>query len=77
MKSNKSFALPAVLRTITSATGDENHGMWSLQFGELPTFRSVVGKLVVGAQLCLERSQIAYHLLSKLKIAPKSRLTHT
>jgi len=45
---NKQFGLPAVLGAETSAAEDENHGMLSLQFGEPPVFREVVGKLVVG-----------------------------
>jgi hypothetical protein len=45
---NKPFSLPAVLGAVTSATEDENHGMLSLQFGELPAFRGVVRKLVIG-----------------------------
>jgi hypothetical protein len=48
MEFNKSFSLPAVLRAETSAAEDEHHWMWSLQFGEFPAFRGVVGKLVVG-----------------------------
>ena len=40
--------LPAVLRAETSATKDENHWILSLQFGELPAFRGVIGKLIVG-----------------------------
>jgi hypothetical protein len=48
MKLNKSLRLPAVLGTETSAAEDENHGMLSLQFGELPAFRGVIGKLIVG-----------------------------
>ncbi len=48
MKFNKPFSLPAVLGAETSAAEDENHWMLSLQFGELPAFRGVVGKLIVG-----------------------------
>jgi hypothetical protein len=48
MEFNKPFSLPAVLGAETSAAEDENHWMWSLQFGELPAFRGVVGKLIVG-----------------------------
>ena len=48
MELNKPFSLPAVLGAETSAAEDENHGMLSLQFGELPAFRGVVGKLIVG-----------------------------
>src|SRR5215469_8608077 len=44
---NKPFRLPAVLRAVTSAAQDENHWMLFLQFGELPAFRGVVGKLIV------------------------------
>jgi hypothetical protein len=47
MELNKSFSLPAVLGAETSATEDENHGMLSLQFGELRPFRGMVGKLIV------------------------------
>ena len=48
MEFNKPFSLPAVLGAETSAAEDENHWMLSLQFGELPAFRGVVGKLIVG-----------------------------
>jgi hypothetical protein len=48
MELNKQFSLPAVLGAETSAAEDENHGMWALQFRELPAFRGVVGKLIVG-----------------------------
>ena len=48
MELNKSFMLPAVLRAETSAAEDEDHRMLSLQFGELPAFRRMIGKLVVG-----------------------------
>jgi hypothetical protein len=48
MEFNKTFRLSAVLGAETSAAEDENHGMLSLQFGELPAFRGVVGKLIVG-----------------------------
>jgi hypothetical protein len=48
MELNKPFSLPAVLGAETSAAEDENHGMLSLQIGELPALRCVVGKLVVG-----------------------------
>jgi hypothetical protein len=44
----KPFSLPAILGAETSAAEDENHWMLSLQFGELPAFRGVVGKLIVG-----------------------------
>jgi hypothetical protein len=45
---NKQFRLPAVLGAETSAAEDENHGMLCLQFGELPAFRGVIGKFIVG-----------------------------
>jgi len=48
MQCNQPFGLPAVLGAETSAAENENHGMLSLQFGELPAFRGVVGKLIVG-----------------------------
>src|SRR5712671_7898336 len=48
MECNKPFSLPAVLGAETSAAEDEDHWMLSLQFGELPAFRGVVGKLIVG-----------------------------
>jgi hypothetical protein len=47
MEFNKSFSLPAVFGAETSTAEDENHWMLCLQLGELPTFRGVVGKLVV------------------------------
>src|ERR1700730_15164461 len=48
MELHEPFGLAAVLRAETSAAEDENHGMRSLQFGELAAFRGVVGKLVIG-----------------------------
>src|SRR5260370_26710133 len=48
MEFNKPFSLAAVLGAEPSAAEDENHWMLSLQFGELPPFRGVVGKLIVG-----------------------------
>src|SRR5215471_1923447 len=48
MQCNKPLSLPTVLGAETSATEDDDHWMLSLQFGELTTFRAVVGKLVVG-----------------------------
>src|SRR5258708_29961682 len=48
MEFDEPFGLAAVLGAETSAAQDENHGMWSLQFGELAAFRGVVGKLIVG-----------------------------
>jgi hypothetical protein len=47
MELNEPFGLPAVLGAETSAAEDENHRMLSLQLGELPAFRGVVGELVV------------------------------
>jgi hypothetical protein len=48
MEFNQAFSLPAVLGTETSAAEDENHGILSLQFGELPAFCGMVGKFIVG-----------------------------
>ena len=47
MELNKKFRLPAISGTETSAAEDENHGMLSLQFGKLSTFRSVVRELII------------------------------
>src|SRR5437667_8458295 len=38
----------AVLGSVTSAAEDEDHGVLSLQFGELSVFGGVVGQLIVG-----------------------------
>ena len=43
----------------TSTAEDENHGMLSLQFGELPAFCDVIGELIVGEDSPLERCQTA------------------
>jgi hypothetical protein len=43
MEFNKAFSLLAVLGAVTTAAEDKNHGMWSLQFRELPAFRGMVG----------------------------------
>jgi hypothetical protein len=48
MELNEPLSLPAVLGTETSAAEYENHRMLSLEFGELPALRAMVGKLVVG-----------------------------
>ncbi len=49
MELHKAFRLPAVLRAEPSAAAeDEDHRMLSLQFGELPALRGMVGKLIVG-----------------------------
>src|ERR1700738_3654619 len=48
MEFKKQLGLPAVLRAETAAAEDEHHGMLALQLGELPVFRRVVGKFVVG-----------------------------
>ena len=48
MKLDQPFGLPAVLGAITATAKYQNHWMLPLQFGELPTFRGMVGKLIVG-----------------------------
>jgi len=48
MEFNKPFGLRAVLGAETSAAEDLNHWTLSSQFQELPAFRGVVGKLIVG-----------------------------
>jgi hypothetical protein len=48
MELNKSFMLPSILGAVTPSAEDEDHWILSLQFGELPTFRGVVGELIVG-----------------------------
>ena len=48
MELDQPLNLPTVLGSVTSAAEDEDQWILSLQFGELPVFRSVVGKLVVG-----------------------------
>ena len=48
MKFEKSFGLSAVLGAEPAAAEDEDHRMLALQFRELPVFRRVVGKFVVG-----------------------------
>jgi hypothetical protein len=48
MELNQSFRLPTILGAEPSTAEDENHRMWPLQFGELPAFRSMIGKLIVG-----------------------------
>jgi len=48
MELNQPLRLPAVLGSITAAAQDEDHRILSLQLGELPAFRGVVGQLVIG-----------------------------
>ena len=43
MELNQPFRLPAVLGSVTPAAEDEDHGVVSLQVGELPVFRGMVG----------------------------------
>jgi hypothetical protein len=50
MEFDKPFGLAAILGAKSSAAEDENHGMWSLQFGELAAFRGMVRKLIIGEQ---------------------------
>ena len=42
MELNQPLRLPAVLGSVSPATEDQDHGILSLQFGELPTFRGMV-----------------------------------
>jgi hypothetical protein len=48
MELNQPFRLPAVLGSVTPAAEDEDQGVLSLQFGQLPVFGGVVGQLIVG-----------------------------
>jgi hypothetical protein len=48
MKLDQSFMLPSVLWAVTAAAEDDHHRILSLQFRELPPFRGVIGKLVIG-----------------------------
>jgi hypothetical protein len=48
MEFKQHFSLPPVLGAETATAEDEDHGVLALQFGELPAFRRVVGKFVVG-----------------------------
>src|SRR5580700_6245374 len=48
MEFDKPFSLAAILGAESSAAQDENHWVLSLQFGELPMFRGVIGKLIIG-----------------------------
>jgi len=48
MQFNEALRLPAILGTIATAAENEDHRILSLQLGELPTRRRVVGKFVVG-----------------------------
>jgi hypothetical protein len=48
MQFKKPFRLPAILGAITATAEDNDHGMLSLQFGELSTLSGVIRKLVVG-----------------------------
>ena len=73
MELNKPFRLPAVLRAETSAAEDKNHGMLSLQCGELPAFRRVVGKLIVGEDG--PRNNIRAHMESSSRLDARRRVT--
>ena len=43
MELNQPLRLPAVLGSVTPAAEYEDHGILSLQFGESPAFRGMVG----------------------------------
>jgi hypothetical protein len=43
MELNQPFRLSAVFGSVATAAEDEDHGVVSLQFGELPVFRGMVG----------------------------------
>ena len=62
MKLNEPLSLPAVLGAETAAAEDENHWMLSLQFGELPAFPGLVGKLIVGE--ASSRNHVGSHMKS-------------
>jgi hypothetical protein len=62
MELNQPFRLPAVLWSVTPATEDEDQGVLSLQFGELPVFRGVVGQLIVWEDS--PRNNVRSHLKS-------------
>jgi hypothetical protein len=47
MEFNEPFILPPLFGAEASAAEDKNHWMLPLQFGELPVFRGVVGKLII------------------------------
>src|SRR5208283_680847 len=83
MEFNKPFSLPAVLGAETSAAEDENHWMLSLQFGELPAFRGVVGKLIVArdrpgnnVRSHMKASAIASHIFGTILPAAKTPATN-
>jgi hypothetical protein len=56
------FGLPAVLWSVASAAEDQNHGMLSLQFRELPVLCGMVGQLIVGEDR--PRNNVGSHLSS-------------
>jgi len=43
MELNQPFVLSAVLRAVTPATEDHDHGIWSLQGRKFSSFTGVVG----------------------------------
>jgi hypothetical protein len=47
MELDEILGLATVFGAETAAAEDQDNGMLSLQFGELPPFRRVVGKLIV------------------------------
>jgi len=69
MELDKPFSLPAVLGAVTSAAENEDHWMLPLQLGELPTFRGVVGKLIVGEDG--PWNNVRPHMNPSLIIAPQ------
>src|SRR6185503_3215111 len=50
MEFKQPLRLAPVLGAVTAAAQDEDHRIRSLEFGELPALRGVIGKLVVGEQ---------------------------
>ena len=68
MELNQPFRLSAVLGSVTPAAEDEDHGVVSLQVGELPVFRGMVGQLIVGEDG--PRNNVRSHMISSKAVAP-------
>src|SRR5262249_11960979 len=73
MELNEPFMLPAVLGAVPSAAEQENHWIFSLQFGELPAFRGGVGKFVVREDSSWD--DVRSHTQSSLHFDARRRVT--
>jgi hypothetical protein len=66
MELNEPLGLAPILGSVTAAAQDEHHRIRSLELGELPARRGVVGKLIVGEHS--PRDDVRSHVKSSLAV---------